>query len=65
MAATWQTPQVAMPVDGAVVWIVRLPFFDTPFQAQYFQIDTGLEWLDSNGFTHTIPVFDVFKWRDL
>ncbi len=65
MAATWQNIFVAVPTDAQVVWIVRLPFFDTPVQATWNEAASQFTWTDSATNDHTIAVNAVFKWRDL
>lgn len=61
----WFNVLVQVPTDGSTVWIVRIPWFDTPVQAVW---DAGHEWFtwtDSAAATHHIDVNQVFKWRDL
>lgn len=61
----WKVTTTEVPPDGTTVWIVRIPFFDTPIQALY---DAGTQQFfygDSDGFTTFIPAWGVFKWRDL
>jgi hypothetical protein len=65
MPPPWINVFVSVPDTERVVWIVRLPFFDTPIQATWFQDSGNFQWADSNGGTHNISVNAVYKWRDL
>jgi hypothetical protein len=65
MATTWTNYLVAVPPDATTVWIVRLPFFDTPIQATYDAAGFFFTWIDSNAFNQTIQGVQVFKWRHL
>jgi hypothetical protein len=65
MAATWTNVFVEVPSDTQVVWIVRLPYFDTPAQATYSEADAGFYWTASNAGTSFIPQAQIFKWRDV
>jgi hypothetical protein len=61
----WQFPQVALPADGTVVWIIRQPYFDRPFQVTYneFGAPPNWQWQDPQGFTHTLALEAAWKWR--
>ncbi len=59
----WKNLQKQMPVDGATVWIVRIPFFDTPVQAVFNGTTEKFDWTDSNADTVSYEKVSVFKWR--
>ena len=61
----WKNVFSEVPDTDRTVWIVRLPFFDTPTQADYVSGAQVFEWHDSNGFTVDIPQAQIFKWRDV
>lgn len=61
----WKNVFVEVPADGATVWIVRIPWFDTPVQAVFSQGDESFTWTDSGGGTNVIATSAVFKWRSL
>jgi hypothetical protein len=65
MASTWKNVFVEVPATGTTVWIVRLPYFDTPVQAVYSAADLAFIWTDSNAADNYVPQYLVFKWRDL
>ncbi len=49
MATLWKNVFVEVPLDNDIVWIVRLPFFDTPIQAKFSEGPPGsFTWADSN-----------------
>ncbi len=61
----WKNIFSEVPADGATVWIVRIPYFDTPVQATYDEMDSLFSWQTSNAHGETISINAVFKWRDL
>lgn len=63
--STWKQIVKTVPADGATVWIIRLHFYDTPFQATFDEANDGFWWVDSNTVTHLIPLWFVAKWRPL
>jgi len=64
MATLWKNVFVEVPLDNDIVWIVRLPFFDTPIQAKFSEGPPGsFTWADSNASDQIIPLENVFKWR--
>lgn len=65
MAATWKNIFVEVPADHSTVWIVRIPFFDTPVQATFGEATGTFSWIDSTGNAHTIDIDEIFKWRPL
>ncbi len=62
---SWKNIFVEVPADAAVVWIVRIPFFDTPVQATFFAADAKFTWIDSGSVDRDIALDQVFKWRPL
>jgi len=60
---SWRNVLKEVPTDGATVWIVRLPFFDTPTLATYDEATLQFTWTDSNTNPVTIELNAVFKWR--
>ena len=65
MATSWTNIFVAAPATPGNYWIVRLPYFDTPTQADYTLGDSFFLWTDSNGNFNSISFNEVFKWRDV
>jgi hypothetical protein len=65
MAATWKTPFVIAPAATGYVWVIRIPWFDVPFQAYYSIGDNFFQFTDSNGNVTNIDFVHIFKWRDL
>ena len=65
MAATWTNVFVEQPADSTTVWVVRIPFFDTPFQALFTRAPDVFTFTDDIGNPVEIPMHAVFKWRDL
>ncbi len=59
----WHNIHVLMPNDADLVWFVRIPYFDTPVQAQFDLAGDFFQWQDSNGTPHYTPTDQVFKWR--
>lgn len=59
----WKNVFAEIPADAATVWIVRIPYFDTPVQATYDATAAEFTWTDSAAAMHTIGVNAVFKWR--
>lgn len=65
MASTWTNTMVKQPDDSTTVWCVRIPYFDTPFQALFTRVPDIFTFTDDIGNTVEIPMYEVFKWRDL
>jgi len=65
MATHWKNVFVEVPADASTVWIVRIPYFDTPVQATYDEASLTFTWTNSATNPVTIPLDQVFKWRDL
>ena len=65
MATPWKNVFVEVPADGATVWIVRIPYYDTPVQAVYDEADHIFVWTNSLSDQEPIAVNAVFKWRPL
>lgn len=65
MATQWKNVFVEVPDTDRTTWIVRLPFFDTPRQADYSVAGASWTWNDSNGVSEVLGAPQVFKWRDL
>jgi len=65
MATPWKNVFVEVPADAQAVWIVRIPYFDTPVQALYSEGNHNFEWVNSNANIVEIDVNQVFKWRPL
>ncbi len=65
MATRWKNVFVEVPADASTVWIVRIPYFDTPVQATFDNTSGTFTWTDSGTTARTIPLDQVFKWRDL
>jgi hypothetical protein len=63
MASPWIISTERAPNDGDTVWIVRLPFFDKPVQANYDATDALFGYNDTNGVSVLIPTYLVYKWR--
>jgi hypothetical protein len=61
--SSWHNVFVVIPADGAAVWIVRVPYFDTPVQATWHEGTAVFSWLDSLGHSHDLVVAAVWKWR--
>jgi hypothetical protein len=65
MASPWKSTFVEVPADGATVWIVRIPFFDTPVQATYNDAAQIFQWTNSLSTAVFIDTNLVFKWRPI
>lgn len=61
--STWVNVFVQVPADSQSVWIVRLPYFDTPVQAVWSESISAFSWTLSNTTVVDISVNAVFKWR--
>jgi len=62
----WKNIFVETPADQDTVWIVRIPFFDTPVQALFNEGNGTFEWVSVPDAVHNqISINDVFKWRPL
>jgi len=65
MAATWTNVFVEQPTDGQTVWVTRIPWFDTPFQATYNKTPLTFSYFDDLTNQVDIPIWEIFKWRDV
>jgi len=65
MATNWKNVFVQVPTDASTVWIVRIPYFDTPVQAVFDAASREFTWTGSDTTTTIISLNQVFKWRDL
>jgi hypothetical protein len=61
----WKNVFVSVPTDGETVWIVRLPYFDTPVQAVFARDAREFTWTADDTLTTIISLNAVFKWRSL
>lgn len=63
MAAPWVNVFKEVPADTDTVWIVRLPYYDTPVLAVWDEAGAVFTWQDSAANSHDIDLEAVFKWR--
>lgn len=59
----WKNTFASLPTDAEVVWIVRLPYFDTPVLATWSKPSREFTWTGDDATDTIISVNAVFKWR--
>lgn len=59
MAAIWQSPFKAVPINGATVWIRPLDYYGDPVQAVWF---SGSKQFSTLPTSILIPAWAVIRW---
>jgi hypothetical protein len=67
-ASPWKSPLQRLPLDGATVWVRRMPFYDTPVLAIFSQSAQTFtaKPLDGAGTSYVnVPVSlpDIHSWK--
>jgi hypothetical protein len=64
----WRSPLVLLPPDSALVWIRRLPWYDTPVRSQFalpteFYVTTVVGETGRDPQDQIVPVYMVHTWK--